>query len=73
MNISLSLFAPEILASRGDGFGSPVPHRPVYLHTHIVFKEKSSERTYDRPSEFRWDQRLQIQNLFMAFIWVPLW
>ena len=32
MNISLSPFAPENLVSR-DGFGSPVPHQPAYLHT----------------------------------------
>ena len=32
MNISLSTFAPENLASR-DGFGSPVPRQPVHLHT----------------------------------------
>ena len=32
MNISLSLFAPENLASR-DGFGSPVPREPAHLHT----------------------------------------
>ena len=32
MNISMSAFAPENLASR-DGFGSPVPHQPAHLHT----------------------------------------
>ena len=32
MNISLSAFAPENLASR-DGFGSPVPRQPAHLHT----------------------------------------
>ena len=32
MNISLSPFAPEKLVSR-DGFGSPIPRQPVYLHT----------------------------------------
>ena len=32
MNISLSPFAPENLASR-DGFGSPVPRQPAHLHT----------------------------------------
>ena len=31
MNISPSPFAPENLVSR-DGFGSPVPRQPVYLH-----------------------------------------
>ena len=31
-NISLSAFAPENLVSR-DGFGSPVPPQPAYLHT----------------------------------------
>ena len=30
-NISLSAFAPENLVSR-DGFGSPVPRQPAYLH-----------------------------------------
>ena len=30
MNISLSAFAPENLASR-DGFGSPVPRQPAHL------------------------------------------
>ena len=30
---SLSTFAPENLVSR-DGFGSPVPRQPAYLHTH---------------------------------------
>ena len=30
--ISLSVFAPENLVSR-DGFGSPVPPQPAYLHT----------------------------------------
>ena len=34
MNISLSAFAPENLVSR-DGFGSPVPYQPAYLHTQI--------------------------------------
>ena len=33
MNISLSVFVPENLVSR-DGFGSPVPRQPAYLHTH---------------------------------------
>ena len=32
MNISLSPFAPENLASPG-GFGSPVPRQPAHLHT----------------------------------------
>ena len=32
MNISLSAFVPENLASR-DGFGSPVPRQPARLHT----------------------------------------
>ena len=32
MHISLSAFAPENLVS-GDGFGSPAPHQPAYLHT----------------------------------------
>ena len=32
MNFSLSPFAPENLISR-DGFGSPVPRQPAYLHT----------------------------------------
>ena len=32
MNISLSAFVPENLASR-DGFGSPVPRQPAHLHT----------------------------------------
>ena len=32
MNISLSAFAPEKLVSR-DGFGSPAPRQPAYLHT----------------------------------------
>ena len=32
MNISLSAFAPENLASR-DGFGSLVPRQPAHLHT----------------------------------------
>ena len=32
MNYSLSPFAPENLVSR-DGFGSPVPRQPAYLHT----------------------------------------
>ena len=32
MNVSLSPFAPENLASR-DGFGSPVPRQPAHLHT----------------------------------------
>ena len=31
-NISLSPFAPENLVSR-EGFGSPVPCQPAYLHT----------------------------------------
>ena len=31
MNLSPSAFAPENLVSR-DGFGSPVPHQPAYLH-----------------------------------------
>ena len=33
MNVSLSAFAPENLFSR-DGFDSPVPRQPAYLHTH---------------------------------------
>ena len=36
MNISLSPFAPENLASR-DGFGSPVPRQPAHLHTQAEF------------------------------------
>ena len=32
INIPLSAFAPENLASR-DGFGSPVPRQPAHLHT----------------------------------------
>ena len=32
MNIFLSGFAPDNLVSR-DGFGSPVPRQPAYLHT----------------------------------------
>ena len=32
MNISLSAFVPENLASR-DGFGSPIPRQPAHLHT----------------------------------------
>ena len=32
MNIPLSPYAPESLASR-DGFGNPVPHQPAHLHT----------------------------------------
>ena len=32
MDFSLSAFAPENLVSR-DGFGSPVPRQPAYLHT----------------------------------------
>ena len=32
MNSSLSPFAPENLVSR-EGFGSPVPRQPAYLHT----------------------------------------
>ena len=31
-NISLSPFAPENFISR-DGFGIPVPRRPVHVHT----------------------------------------
>ena len=33
INISLSPFAPEKLASQ-DGFGSPVPRQPAHLHTY---------------------------------------
>ena len=36
MNISLSPFAPKNLVSR-DGFGGPVPHQPVPLHTQAKF------------------------------------
>ena len=36
MNISLSAFAPEKLASR-DGFGSPVPRQSVHLHTQAEY------------------------------------
>ena len=32
IDISLFTFAPENLVSR-DGFGSPVPRQPAYLHT----------------------------------------
>ena len=32
INISLSAFAPENLVSR-DGFSSPLPFQPAYLHT----------------------------------------
>ena len=36
MNIFLSAFAPENLVSR-DGFGSPVPRQPAYLHTQAKY------------------------------------
>ena len=36
MNISLSPFAPENLASR-DGFGSPVLRQPAHLHTQVDY------------------------------------
>ena len=36
MNISQSAFAPENLVSR-DGFGSPVPRPPAYLHTQAEY------------------------------------
>ena len=35
-NISLSAFVPENLVSR-DGFGSPVPRQPAYLHTQAKY------------------------------------
>ena len=36
MIFSLSPFAPENLVSR-DGFGSPVPRQPAYLHTQTEY------------------------------------
>ena len=46
MNISLSPFAPENLVSR-DGFGSPVPRQPAYLHT------QAESGAYGIPPDFR--------------------
>ena len=47
MNISLSPFAPENLASRDD-FVSPVPRQPAHLHT------QAESGAYLRiPPEFR--------------------
>ena len=47
INISLSAFAPENLASR-DEFGSPVPRRLAHLHT-----QAESDACYGIPPEFR--------------------
>ena len=50
MNTSLSVFAPENLASR-DRFGSPVLRQPAHLHTEEA--ESFLVLTYGIPPEFR--------------------
>ena len=47
IDISLSLFAPEILVSR-DGFGSPVSRQPAHLHT-----QAESSATFVISPDFR--------------------
>ena len=46
MNISLSAFVSENLASR-NGFGSPVPRQPAHLHI------QAESGAYGIPPEFR--------------------
>ena len=51
MRFSLSPFAPENLVSR-DGFGSPVPPQPAYLHTQTEYGAyllRDSSRVPRRP------------------------
>ena len=57
MNISLSAFAPENLASR-DGFGSSVPRQSAHLYTHRL----NLVLTYGIPPEFRGGVHLCIEN-----------
>ena len=51
------------------------------VHTTCLKKNQNAPRPSEHPpvrgggdvKMFRWDQRLQIQNLFMAFKQVPRW
>ena len=53
-------------------------HHPMYV-SYCSKKNQNAPRPSEHPpggknvKTFRWDQRLQIQNLFMAFKWVPRW
>ena len=61
MNISLSAFVPENLASR-DGFGSPVPRQPAHLHTTYLLRLNLVLTDYGIPPEFRGGVHLFIYN-----------
>ena len=66
-----------ILSCRAYLYGTFMgePDKKQYLKKNLN-ASKPSEHTPDRKKNvrtFRWEHRLQIQNLLMAFKWVPRW